>query len=578
MPATHEKNTDGQKRSRAEQEYQFLATLLHSPEKLPLVVGRIDPARFDVPIIGQIVKAIAESYAADRRLSLDDLRSRLSPQENAEIDTVISYSAVMTDDAELLAVLDRSEGMACREAPISRPTRTNVRGSHPGPPPQPSREEFERGVMTALVSTLRERDFRRLDPKLFETPALARIAEAMVRCFQMRGRVWIHELVADLSDKEDQLLVYEFYRITPPWPHNVDIIAVLTGELPLPAAETKPSSPEPQPCCAPLAEFEAEPRRWLWPERMELGQLTLIGGEAGSGKSLVACDLAARTTTGGPWPDGAAASTPGSVLLVAAEHDVSRLMRPRLEAAGADIQRVHVLAVDREAPPRRDDSPFRAMLKTIEGAIEKLVDCRLVVIDPLRLSIGRTATTVGDDPKARLELLAALARRACVTVLVVASAAFEDRRRTTLSDALKVATADCAATAWQVVRHLYRKQARWFLPVKTTRTCDEEGLAFKIVEQAAGERVEWQEQREPCDGMETLGNGAAGWLRQALSCGPLPAKEILQLGGQNGYTSRMLHYAKTAAGVAVRHEGIGPGQMWRWTLVEPGNGQSAKTA
>jgi hypothetical protein len=53
MPATNE-----EKRPRAEREYQFLATLLRNPEKLPLVIGRLDPARFDVPIIAQIVKAL----------------------------------------------------------------------------------------------------------------------------------------------------------------------------------------------------------------------------------------------------------------------------------------------------------------------------------------------------------------------------------------------------------------------------------------------------------------------------------------------------------------------------------------
>jgi putative DNA primase/helicase len=99
---------------------------------------------------------------------------------------------------------------------------------------------------------------------------------------------------------------------------------------------------------------------------MELGQLTLIGGEAGSGKSLLACDLAARITAGRAWPDGAAAE-PGSVLLVASAEDASGLWRPRLEAAGADIGRVHVLPVDPMTPPALPGdrgSPFRAMLKT----------------------------------------------------------------------------------------------------------------------------------------------------------------------------------------------------------------------
>jgi hypothetical protein len=188
-----------------------------------------------------------------------------------------------------------------------------------------------------------------------------------------------------------------------------------------------------------------------------------------------------------------------------------------------------------------------------------------------------TAATVGDDPKARLELLAALARSECVTVLGMTSAVCLDHRRNSLSDALRLAASSCTAAAWQIVRHPQYKELRLFLPAKTTRLSDRQGLAFKIVEAAAGERVEWQEEPVPCDCLETAGDGAAGWLRQALAAGPLPSKDLLTLGGHNGYTSRMLHYAKLAAGVAITREGFGPGATWRWNLVVS-NREHAKTA
>jgi putative DNA primase/helicase len=595
MPATDEKTSNEKERSRAEQEYQFLATLLRSPEKLPLVIKRLDPARFDVPIVAQIVKAIAESYAADERLSLDDLRSRLTPQENAEVDTVMAYSAVMADDAEILAVLDRSEGTAGVEGPprsgpihgstvgpprMARTTRTNVRGSHPSPSSQSSREEIERRVIASLVRTLLPRHIVRLEPNRFEVPAFACIADAMLKRYRMLPFVTMRDLKSELSE-EEQKLVDDFKENGPFLPHDVDPIAVLAGEQPLPPAETKTCSPQAQPCCAPLTQFEAEPRRWLWPERMELGQLTLVGGEASSGKSLVACDLAARTTTGGPWPDGAGASTPGSVLLVAAAHDVSRLMRPRLEAAGADIERIHVLNANGATPARRDDrdSPFQAMLKAIEGALEQLVDCRLVVIDPLRLSIGRTATTVEGDPKARLESLASLARRQQVTVLGVVRAVCDDRRHDSQADALKLATGGCDATAWHVARHPHLTQVRLFLPIKTTRSSDLEALRFKVVDEAAGERVQWDDQAAAGEISElTPGEDAARWLQQALADGRLPSKELFDLGARNGYTPRMLHKAKPLAGVTVIKEGFQSGAAWHWVLAAASHSCQAKSA
>ncbi|MGH7138143.1 MAG: hypothetical protein ACREHD_20525, partial [Pirellulales bacterium] len=201
-------------------------------------------------------------------------------------------------------------------------------------------------------------------------------------------------------------------------------------------------------------------------------------------------------------------------------------------------------------PPVRGDggSPFRAMLKELEAATAALEECRLVIVDPLRLTIGQTGTTIDGDRAARLGLLAPFARRQQVAVLGLASVVYEDRRRNLLGDALKLATAACAATAWQVVRHPYLKHIRLFFPAKTIHSSDLEGLAFTVAEEPAGERVEWQETRIPAELLVAHPRGdAAAWLRQALACGPLASKEILQLGGQNGYTPRMLHYAKATA-------------------------------
>ncbi len=44
------------------------------------------------------------------------------------------------------------------------------------------------------------------------------------------------------------------------------------------------------------------PAEWLWPRRIPHAQLTLLVGDPGTGKSLLAADLAARISTGAPWP------------------------------------------------------------------------------------------------------------------------------------------------------------------------------------------------------------------------------------------------------------------------------------
>src|SRR4029077_12718205 len=56
-----------------------------------------------------------------------------------------------------------------------------------------------------------------------------------------------------------------------------------------------------------LTSLTKRPVDWLWPERIPIGKVTLLVGDPGLGKSLVALDIAARVSTGKPWPDAQSA-------------------------------------------------------------------------------------------------------------------------------------------------------------------------------------------------------------------------------------------------------------------------------
>ena len=59
------------------------------------------------------------------------------------------------------------------------------------------------------------------------------------------------------------------------------------------------------------ADHPAEPVEWLWPHRIALGKVTLIAGDPGLGKSVLALDVAARVSRGQPFPDEAKAREGG---------------------------------------------------------------------------------------------------------------------------------------------------------------------------------------------------------------------------------------------------------------------------
>ena len=50
------------------------------------------------------------------------------------------------------------------------------------------------------------------------------------------------------------------------------------------------------------ADYAHRPVEWLWHKRIPIGKVTLLCGDPGLGKSLVALDMAARVTSGAPFP------------------------------------------------------------------------------------------------------------------------------------------------------------------------------------------------------------------------------------------------------------------------------------
>lgn len=88
------------------------------------------------------------------------------------------------------------------------------------------------------------------------------------------------------------------------------------------------------------ADVAPVPVSWLWPDWLPFGKLVSIDGVAGVGKSTLVTDLIARATNGVPMPYAEYACPPVTVLMAGVEDGWGDTIRPRLDAAGACIDRV----------------------------------------------------------------------------------------------------------------------------------------------------------------------------------------------------------------------------------------------
>src|SRR5438128_1748623 len=89
-----------------------------------------------------------------------------------------------------------------------------------------------------------------------------------------------------------------------------------------------------------LSQVRPDRIHWLWEPYIPRKKLVILDGDPGVGKSLLTIDLAARLSRGGALPDGKPSDRPHVTLLLSAEDAASDTIRPRAEAAGADLDRV----------------------------------------------------------------------------------------------------------------------------------------------------------------------------------------------------------------------------------------------
>jgi putative DNA primase/helicase len=330
-----------------------------------------------------------------------------------------------------------------------------------------------------------------------------------------------------------------------------------------------------------LADVEPVAIKWLWPGRIPLGRITLLVGRPGEGKSFLTTYMAARISTGSPWPDRTECPH-GSVILISAEDDPGDTIRPRLDAHYADVQRVHLLSMVRriEADGQRHDVMFTlADLVALETALKLHPDCKLVVVDPIGSFLGgHTDAHRDNEVRGVLAPVATLAQRHGPAVLVVAH-----RRKSSGSIADDLALGSRAFTGiaravWHLARDSEDKARRLLLPGKNNLAREGSGLAFAICGEPPA--ISWErepvamsaddalsvengdEKKKPGPKPETR-NKAAEWLRDVLKTEPMAAGKIKDEAGEAGYAWRTVQRAKDDLGIKPYRDQFGGAWMWR---------------
>ena len=165
---------------------------------------------------------------------------------------------------------------------------------------------------------------------------------------------------------------------------------------------------------------------WLWENRIPRGAITVLDGDPGMGKSILAVELTARITKGAPLPGSTERTEPADVVILSAEDSLAHVVVPRLHAAAADMGRVLAIPYTPDFEGQPIFSKLPNDLPTLAKGIARM-GAKLVIFDVFMayLSTGLSANSDQDvrSALAPLSELYGISRSLAAAMSYIAEAA-----------------------------------------------------------------------------------------------------------------------------------------------------------
>jgi putative DNA primase/helicase len=328
-----------------------------------------------------------------------------------------------------------------------------------------------------------------------------------------------------------------------------------------------------------------QPIAWLWHGWLALGKFHLLAGAPGQGKTTIAIAFAATITIGGRWPDGSRCD-PGNVLIWSGEDDPADTLLPRLLAAGGDRSRVFFVEGTRTDGVIRSFDPALDMAG-LQAEAERIGNVRLVIVDPVVSAVAGDGHKNNDVRRALQPLvdLASKLNAALVGIThfskggqggdpaqrVIGSVAFSAVARIVLV-AAKVKSED-------------GEDRRILARGKSNIGPDDGGFTYSLEQCEAlpeiqASRVAWgaavegsarellsdpNEQDGDSDDGKSAIEDAIEFLREVLTDGPVPSKEIQRQAREAGISWRTVRRASDDMQI-LKKKGLGDSTAWHWKL------------
>lgn len=319
-----------------------------------------------------------------------------------------------------------------------------------------------------------------------------------------------------------------------------------------------------------IADVPKEDVKFLLFPYLPLGRCTILEGDPGLGKTHIALDFAAKTSRGKWDPFERGLAEPRDVIYMTAEDGPGDTLRPRLERAGADLTRVHVLEGKRVEGEKKCIT-----LQDIAELDQALRDRKpaLVIVDPLQAYLGRDIDAHrANETRPVLSALADLAAHHGCAVLLIRHLSKAPQAKAIYRGQGSIDITAAARSVLFVGQEPTTKQ-RAMVHIKHNLTPPGSSWEFKITDDG----FEWGGESDltaaDLNAPEKSKKGAPrktaiAFLREFLANGHRAQRDVIEAAKCKGITESTLRRAADDIGVEKWKVG-GPGdliQEWYWGL------------
>ena len=303
-----------------------------------------------------------------------------------------------------------------------------------------------------------------------------------------------------------------------------------------------------------ITEYEREEVEWLLYPFIPFGCLTVLQGDPGCGKSIFMMNLTAKLTKGealhDSGSDGALVRTDKSpVIYQSREDSYSKVIRPKLEDIGADINMVYNMK-DPEDDLTVHDERIPLSIKAT-GA-------KLVIFDTLPKFLDYEEDIMHQGKlQPQLKILDRAARENDCAIVLISHMNKNEGSRAIYRGVGSIALAGFVRS--NIMLEKTERAKRVLSVVKSNLDPDDIEDTYRLRRDGryqfvgrtadAGDPKDWDD--------EPAASPAAEMMHRLLSNGSTPSKEVLEKMAESGFPKRQIDAAKKALGVrSVRRDDI----------------------